>query len=123
MHALKTIHLKDYVPPPHLVDQVEMRVELHPTATRVETRLWLRQNPAAAPVAQLRLDGRQLELLEIALDDVPLAAADYLQDDEGLTIPGVRGYSMGAGSGAGCSTWSGCGASHKTARHCSRLPN
>ena len=89
MHALKTIHLKNYAPPPHLVDRVEMRVELHPAATRVETRLWLRQNPVAAPATRLRLDGRQLELLGIALDGVPLAVDGYLQDDEGLTVHDV----------------------------------
>ncbi len=89
MHALPTIHLKDYTPPPHLVDQVEMHVELHPTATRVETRLWLRKNPAAASANHLRLDGRQLELLDIALDGVPLATDGYLQDDEGLTVHDV----------------------------------
>ena len=58
----------------------------HPAATRVETQLWLRANPAAALSSHLRLDGRQLELRAIALDGVPLAAASYLHDDEGLTV-------------------------------------
>ncbi|MHB8708560.1 MAG: aminopeptidase N [Desulfuromonadales bacterium] len=90
MSELTAIFLKDYTPPAYLVDQIELRVELDPTATRVRTKLQMRANPAAvAPTGVLRLDGRQLELLEVVLDGTPLDPAVYALDAEGLTIPGV----------------------------------
>ena len=90
MSELKTVYLKDYAPPAYLVEQVELHVELDPTATRVRSRLQLAANPAAGPpCGVLRLDGRQLELLEIALEGMPLTAAAYAVDTEGLTITGV----------------------------------
>ena len=90
MSDLKTICLQDYTPPAFLVEQVELHIELDPAATVVQACLQLCRNPAtAAPAAPLRLDGRQLELLDIALDGVPLAPGAYLLDPEGLTIPAV----------------------------------
>jgi aminopeptidase N len=90
MSELKTVYLKDYAPPAWLVDRVDLSVELHPTATEVRAQLALRANPAAgAPAGTLRLDGRQLELLAIALDGRPLPPAAYELDAEGLTVPGV----------------------------------
>ncbi|NJC88758.1 MAG: aminopeptidase N [Desulfuromonas sp.] len=90
MGELKTVLLKDYTPSAYLVDQVDLRVELDPTATRVHARLQMRANPAAgAASGVLRLDGRQLELREIVLDGRRLAPPDWQFDREGLTIPGV----------------------------------
>ena len=89
MSELTSIRLQDYTPPAYLVDQVELRVELEPTATRVQAKLQMRANPAAPPSGVLRLDGRQLELLEIRLDGSPLAPAAYALDTEGLTVSGV----------------------------------
>ena len=90
MNELHTIRLEDYTPPPYLVDELELSVELVPAATLVQAQLRLRANPAGgAPAGKLRLDGRQLELLAIAVDGVPLAASDYLLDDEGLTLCNV----------------------------------
>ena len=90
MNQLTTIFLKNYTPPAYLVDQVELRVELDPTATRVRSKLQLRANPAAGvPSGVLRLDGRQLKLFEVVLDGIPLDPAAYELDDEGLTLPGV----------------------------------
>jgi len=87
---LQTILLKDYQPPVFLVDHADLHVDLNPTATRVRARLQLRRNPASAEHgAPLRLDGRQLELVELQLDGRPLAASDYSLDDEGLTLPDV----------------------------------
>jgi len=83
--------LKDYAPPPYLVDHVDLRVELDPQATLVHARLQLRANPAAGePAGTLRLDGRQLELLQVALDGAVLAPPHYQFDADGLTIPVSR---------------------------------
>jgi len=90
MTELKTICLGDYAPPPYLVDHVDLRVELDPVATLVSARLQLRANPAAgAPTGTLRLDSRQLELLQVMLDGTALNPPAYQFDAEGLTIPGV----------------------------------
>jgi aminopeptidase N len=90
MSELKTTYLKDYTPPPYLVDHVDLRVELDPVATLVHARLQLRANPAAGdPVGTLRLDGRQLELLQVTLDGSVLSPPAYHFDDQGLTLPAV----------------------------------
>jgi aminopeptidase N len=88
--ALQTIHLRDYRPSAFLVDTIDLHFELDPKRTRVRARLQVRANPdrPGRPEA-LRLDGRQLELLDIWLDDRQLAAGEYAVDNEGLTLPGV----------------------------------
>jgi len=90
MTELKTIRLGDYAPPPYLVDHIDLRVELDPKSTLVSACLQLRANPAAgAPTGTLRLDGRQLELLQVMLDGAALNPPAYQFDAEGLTIHGV----------------------------------
>ncbi len=54
--------LKDYRPPNFLIDTVDLDVSLHPTRTRVRSRLKLRPNPSIAKPGALRLDGEHLEL-------------------------------------------------------------
>jgi aminopeptidase N len=93
--AMKTdmprpIRLKDYRPPSHLIDAVDLDVMLDPTATRVRARLEVRPNPASdAPATRLRLDGEQLALASVALDGRALAATDYLVSEAALTLPAV----------------------------------
>ena len=67
-----TIRREDYRPPAFLVDQVDLHLALHPTATRVKARLALRRNPAAGPAADLELDGEALTLVAARLDGAPL---------------------------------------------------
>ncbi len=83
------IRLADYRPPAWRVETVSLVFELDADATEVEATLALRPDPAQ-PGAPLRLDGRGLELLSVAVDGRPLAADAYLLDDEGLTLPGQR---------------------------------
>ena len=53
----------------------------------MQAQLRLCANPAVdAPAGMLRLDGRQLELLAIAIDGTPMDSSAYLLDDEGLTL-------------------------------------
>ncbi|MCF1184900.1 aminopeptidase N [Marichromatium gracile] len=81
------VHLKDYRPPEFLIDTVDLRFELDADRTRVEARLALRRNPAATRGdGDLRLDGEQLELESVALDDQPLTPAEYRVEPESLTI-------------------------------------
>ncbi|WP_345551525.1 aminopeptidase N [Microbulbifer aestuariivivens] len=83
-----TVYLKDYRQPDYLVDSTRLRFELEPNATLVQSRLKVRRNPAAGEgLPPLKLDGVNLELLSVAMDGAPLAAADFTCHDEGLSIP------------------------------------
>ncbi len=77
----------DYLPPPFLIDTVELRFELDARATLVRSRLTFRRNPAHPdPHAPLPLDGETLELVSIALDGAPLDASRYDRDAAGLAV-------------------------------------
>jgi len=83
-----TIRLADYKQPAFWVDHVELTFHLHPTATRVLSKIDFRGNPARADGPHdLHLDGRNLKLVSAAINGKPLAKDQILQDAEGLTIP------------------------------------
>ncbi|MCC7412302.1 MAG: aminopeptidase N [Gammaproteobacteria bacterium] len=85
-----TIHLRDYRPPAYLVDDVDLDFDLRAEYTRVTAVLALRRNPdAGAGAAPLVLDGEDLALESIAIDDRPLAAGDYVLEAGRLTIAQV----------------------------------
>jgi len=88
----RPIRLKDYRPPSFLIEAVRLDIVLHPTHTRVRSRLGIRRNPQAADDdAALRLDGEHLELEQIALDGRVLAPTDYERTPTHLTLPSVPG--------------------------------
>ncbi|MEE4464507.1 hypothetical protein V2S84_20715, partial [Azotobacter chroococcum] len=71
----KTIYLKDYQAPEYLIDETHLSFELHEDRTLVHARLTMRRNPArGAGLPPLVLDGQQLELLSVVLDDRELGA-------------------------------------------------
>ncbi len=63
----QTIHLADYTPPAYLVDSVHLTFQLHPTKTRVISRIAFRENPAA-PGGPLELHGEGLTLIRASID-------------------------------------------------------
>src|SRR4051812_29447807 len=73
----KPVRLEDYRPPDWLVETVELDVALHPTATRVRASLSLRPNANGRKNAPLVLDGEELSLLSLLLDNVPLGSEHY----------------------------------------------
>lgn len=83
------IYLKDYTPPPFLVDTVTMDVDIRPEGTLVTTTQTCRRNPAAAPGLPLVLDGEDLETLAVVLDGRLLAQQDYQLEGESLTLSGL----------------------------------
>ena len=90
----RPIKLKDYTPPAYVIDHVNLDLSLHPTATRVKSRLKMRPNPKAGKAKRakgepLRLDGEKLDLIEIKLDNRVLGPDDYVVGDTGLTITEV----------------------------------
>ena len=80
------VHLADYQPPAWRIPRAELCFDLDPEATEVEACLWLQP---ARPGQPLVLDGEELELLEIALDDQPLPPARYDYDGLHLRVHGV----------------------------------
>jgi aminopeptidase N len=83
----KTIHLKDYTPPSHLIDRVALDVRFHPEETAVSARHAVRPNPDS-PVSEgpLELDGESVRLVRIAVDGKELAAGEYSSKQQKLTI-------------------------------------
>ncbi|WEW97383.1 aminopeptidase N [Pseudomonas nitroreducens] len=88
----KVIYLKDYQAPEYLIDETNLTFELYEDHTLVHAQLVMRRNPdraAAAPgdsLPPLVLDGQQLELLSVALDDQALEAGQYQLDENHLTL-------------------------------------
>ena len=81
------IHLKDYQAPDYLIDETHLTFELFEDHTLVHAQLVMRRNPARGEgFPALALDGQQLELLSVKLDDVDLTSADYELTDSHLTL-------------------------------------
>ncbi|MEM8581507.1 MAG: aminopeptidase N, partial [Pseudomonadota bacterium] len=73
--------LSSYTPYPFELEHVELTFELAPQTTRVRSRLRFRPREAGS---DLRLDGENLSLKTVAIDDRPLSV---MPDDTGLTVP------------------------------------
>ncbi len=81
------IRLEDYRPPDWLVDRVELDFALGETASEVTARLEVRRNPAAGEgTPPLVLDGQELELLALEVDDEPAGANRFARDEDHLTL-------------------------------------
>ncbi|WP_127903452.1 aminopeptidase N [Solirhodobacter olei] len=80
----QTVHLADYLPPSHLVEDVRLTFRLAPASTRVLSEIRFTPNPARPGAHDLRLDGEALGLISAAVDGTPITA---LPDTTGLTLP------------------------------------
>ncbi len=88
--APKTIYLKDYAPPPYLVDAVDLRFELGEKISRVSARLQMRRNPDSTDDKQhVVLDGAGLAVDSIRLNGEPLGPERYVVSDESLLVRAV----------------------------------
>ncbi len=83
------IRLCDYQPPAFLVERLELVFDLDFAATQVSAELHFRRNPARPEREPLRLQGEDLELLQIRLDGRPLAAERYRQTTTDLQVDEV----------------------------------
>ncbi|OKY75902.1 MAG: aminopeptidase N [Desulfobulbaceae bacterium DB1] len=78
---------KDYCPPPYLIDEVDLFFALGDQHTLVTSRLHCRRNVAdGRQDSPLVLDGEELELISVFLDNKQLGPDDYLLEKESLTI-------------------------------------
>ena len=83
----QVIYLKDYQAPEYLIDQTHLTFELFEDHSLVHAQLIMRRNPArGAGLPPLVLDGQQLELMSVQLDDQQLSADDYQLDADSLTL-------------------------------------
>src|SRR5262249_22658826 len=82
----KPVRLEDYRPPDWLVETVDLDVALHPTSTRVRATLSLKPNPKGDDHAPLVLDGEELSLVSLLLDNAPLPPGHYVVTASSLTI-------------------------------------
>ncbi|HEY8580632.1 MAG TPA: aminopeptidase N, partial [Beijerinckiaceae bacterium] len=79
----KAVHLKDYRPTDHLIDEARLDISLHRTETKVRATLSIRPNPKGVAGAPLRLDGDGLTCMGVTLDGAPLdLAGDLLTPDQ-----------------------------------------
>ena len=81
--APTTIYLKDYAPFGYCVDNVELEFTLHPTATRVKSRIAFRPNPETED-RTFFLHGEQIKLISAAIDGVAVTPE---VTDTGVTCP------------------------------------
>jgi len=79
-----TVRREDYRPPEFLVDRIELTFDLDPVSTTVEARLDVRRNPAVT-AGPLVLDGENLQLLGVEIDDRPIT--NFELADGRLTLP------------------------------------
>ncbi|GIZ12109.1 aminopeptidase N [Pseudomonas sp. NCCP-436] len=83
----KMIYLSEYRVPDYLIDETHLTFELFEDHSLVHAQLVMRRNPeAGVGLPPLVLDGQQLELLELKLDDRVLGEGDYTLTDSHLTL-------------------------------------
>ncbi|MBT6137106.1 MAG: aminopeptidase N, partial [Rhodospirillaceae bacterium] len=88
----KAVQRADYQVPAHMIESVDLDIDLYDEATVVTSRLNGRRNPeSGSGAAPLVLFGVDLELVSLVLNDNALSAGDYTIEGEDLTIPGVGG--------------------------------
>jgi aminopeptidase N len=81
------VRLSDYQKPPYLVDTVSLAFKLDPAGTLVTARLSVR--PADGAPGVLALDGDELKLVSVALNDAPLPPSRYEAAPDRLVIRDV----------------------------------
>ncbi|MBL0162942.1 MAG: aminopeptidase N [Xanthomonadales bacterium] len=87
------VRLEDYRPPAWRMQTVDIDFDLDVEETLVSARLLVIQDPAQQEV-DLRLDGENIELLEIRVDGRELASDQFRIAGALLTIEGVRGEAV-----------------------------
>nr|WP_316653331.1 aminopeptidase N [uncultured Gellertiella sp.] len=82
----QAIHLADYRPTSFVLERVDLTFELDPTATKVESRLIFHRRDGVDARAPLMLDGDDLALAGLLLDQNELPAEQFTVSPQGLTI-------------------------------------
>lgn len=80
------VHLADYRPTDFVLERVDLTFELDPKNTKVEARLIFHRREGADVAAPLVLDGDELTLSGLLLDQVDVPASQYDATPDSLTI-------------------------------------
>ncbi len=83
------IHLEDYRPTDFVLERVDLTFELDPKETKVEARLIFHRREGVDSAAPLVLDGDELTMTGLLLDQEELAATLYDVADDTLTVRGL----------------------------------
>ena len=83
----QTIYLKDYTVPEYLIHDVVLNIALDEACTRIIAKLTMSRNPAcASPGNSLTLNGENLTLIRVVVDNETLLEDRYRQTPEALII-------------------------------------
>ena len=78
--------LEDYTPPEFLIPETRLEFEILDESVRVTGELTIERNPAVTKSNDLVLDGENLKLLEVSVDDRLLSGDEYIVTDTCLTV-------------------------------------
>ncbi len=80
----RTVHLKDYTPPPYRITDLALDFQLEPKATRVKAHMSVeRRGDTAEPLV---LDGNRLTFVSVAMDGSDLPPSAYSADADKFTL-------------------------------------
>ena len=80
----RTVHLKDYTPPPYRITDLALDFQLEPKATRVKAHMSVeRWGDTAEPLV---LDGNRLTFVSVAMDGSDLPPSAYSADADKFTL-------------------------------------
>lgn len=83
-------YLKNYRPSDYLIDSVDLTFDLDEKNTKVSSKLQMKANPAVEKRnPNLVLDGVDLKLLSVRVDQKTLSPSDYQQTSSQLTVLNV----------------------------------
>jgi len=85
----KTVYLKDYRAPDFQIEKLDLVFALHEEVTIVTSRLAVRRQSAAK---HMQLNGEELQLQSIKVNDIPLADSQYNIRENILTVNDVPDY-------------------------------
>ncbi len=80
------VYLAEYRPTDFVLERVDLTFDLHPTETKVEARLIFHRREGTDPKAPLVLDGDELVLSGLLLDQDEVPAGQYKASPDSLTI-------------------------------------
>jgi len=87
--SAKAVFRKEYSPYPWILENVVLRFEIGDESTRVLSSFQISRNKAVSAVAEIELDGREMELVSVSMDGRRLESMEYSSTAEKLTIHNV----------------------------------
>ncbi|MGD9152969.1 MAG: aminopeptidase N [Gammaproteobacteria bacterium] len=83
---ITTKYRKNYKPSSHLIDAIDLTIDLHEKITHVTAKMYIRQNPVAEKTDILVLNGEKQKLKFVKIDDERLLQRQYEINEKSLTL-------------------------------------